>query len=278
MLFPIIASLAKAGGIMIDKYLLSLRAVSIPKFVVWLFLFLTIFTLPVLAIDSSVSQEVFSFRNVSLFLLMVALAASWNILYYRSIKNETVQEFEPILMLSPLVVILITPLFFPDEVSRIVFYIALVAGLSLAVSHLEERHFRFSGDSLYLIVAIVIMSFESIVIRELLFYFSPAALYFSRCLVLALIFIVMFRRKFVINNSFDYFGVGLSALLGVAQMLAIFYGYQNIGLIFTTLVISIAPVLVYLYCFLFLKEKFNLKKVVGGAIILTCVILAYLLN
>jgi drug/metabolite transporter (DMT)-like permease len=278
MFFPIVASLAKAGGIMVDKFLLSLRAITVSKFVVWLFIFLTIFTLPFLFIDSSISLEALSVRNISLFFLMVGLAGFWNILYYKSIQSETVQEFEPILMLSPLVVILITPLFFPDEVSRVVFYIAIVAGASLALSHLEKSHLKFSKDSLGLVLAIVVMSFETIVIRELLFFFSPAALYFFRCLFLVLVFLVVFKDKLLLANRFDYFGVGLSAILGVAQMLAIFYGYQNIGLVFTTLVISIAPVLVYLYCFIVLKEKFRLRKVIGGVVILACVILAYLLN
>ncbi len=278
MIFPIIASVAKASGIMVDKYLLSSKGMKISKFVVWLFLFLAIFTFPVLVFDSQILKEALELRQLALFGLMVILAATWNVLYYNSIKKETVQEFEPILMLSPLVVILITPIFFPQEVSQNIFYIAIIAGISLVLSHLEENHFKISRDSLGLLVSVIVMSLEVMVIRELLYFYSPATLYFFRCLILLIIYLFIYRRELAEKNRVSYLSISITGLLGVAQMLASFYGYQSAGLIFTTLVLIIAPVLVYLYCFIILKEKIKPKKLVGGVIILACVIVAYLIG
>jgi len=263
---------------MIDKYLLSSKGMRISKFLIWLFLFLAIFTFPVLIFDSQILNEALELRQIGLFLLLVILAATWNVLYYNSIKKETVQEFEPILMLSPLVVILITPLFFPQEFSQNIFYIAIIASVSLVLSHLEESHFKISKDSWGLFASVIIMSIEVMIIRELLFYYSPAVLYFFRCLLLLIVYLFIYRKELVEKNKVSYLSISISSLLGVAQMLARFYGYQSAGLIFTTLVLIIAPILVYIYCFLILKEKVKPKKLVGGVIILACVIIAYLIG
>ena len=69
----------------------------------------------------------------------------------------------------------------------------------------------------------------------------------------------------------------MTSLLGVAQMVARFYSYQSIGILFTTLVLSISPALVYLFGFLFLKEKILPKRLIGGILIFACVIIGYLL-
>jgi drug/metabolite transporter (DMT)-like permease len=274
----LIASLAKAGGVIIDKYFLSFKGMKTSKFIVWLFLFLAIFTFPFLIFDNSINLSQIGLFELGLFGLMIFLAGSWNILYYRSIKNDSVQEFEPILMLSPLIVILITPLFYPQEASKIIFFLAVIAGFSLVFSHLEQDHLKFSKDSLGLLLAMILMSLEIIIIRELLFVFSPASLYFFRCFSLLIVYLIIYRKTVVSVNQVSYLPVALTSLLGVAQMLLSFYGYQKAGLVFTTLILIVAPILVYLYCFLVLKEELKPKKIVGAIIILACVSAAYLLN
>jgi drug/metabolite transporter (DMT)-like permease len=280
MLFPLVASLSKAFGVMVDKVLLSRKNLSVSRFIVWLFLFLAIFTFPILFFDNWISVEILTPRIIFLFIAMIALALSWNILYYLGIKNESVQEFQPILMLSPLAVIILTHLFFPQESSQRIFFISLIAATVLIFSHLEKGHLVFKRESLGLLICVVLMSLEVLIIKELLFFFAPASLYFFRCFFLFCIFLLLYRRQISSSNNIlpNLTGFFLTTILGVAQMVTSFYGYQQIGVIFTTLVMILSPVLVYLFAFLFLKEKTDTKKIVGGVIILGCVIFAYLVK
>lgn len=278
MFYPIVGSLTQAFGIMVDKVLLTKKKLIISKFVPWLFLFLALFTFFILIFDNRIVISVINWTTVAYFVLMIGLAFVWNILYYRAIKNESVQEFEPILMFSPLLVILLTAIIFPRESDRMIFFIALIASVVLIFSHFERGQLKFQKESLGLIICVFLMSVEVLVIRELLFYFTPASLYFIRCSVLLVVFLIYYRKTFFSIPDRGLPGIILTSLLGAAQMVSRFYGYQNIGIVFTTLVMAMAPVLVYLFCFTCLKEPLKPKKIIGGSVILVCVVAAYLLS
>ncbi len=278
MISPLIASLAQASGVLVDKIALSRRKVPLKKFIPLLFVLLTLFTLIALPWDNQIAPEVFSWPVGGYFILMIALAFVWNILYYRSIQVDSVQEFEPILMLSPLLVIVLAPIFFPEERQLLILIIALIAGLILVFSHLKKGHIVFKKSSLGLIFCVILMSLEVLVIKKLLFSFSPIALYLVRCSILFLIFSFYFRADFLRIHPTSLWQVALSSFLGVIQMLARFYGYQGAGIVFTTLVLVIAPVLVYIFGFFILKEKISYRKLVGGIVIFVCVIAGYLLS
>jgi drug/metabolite transporter (DMT)-like permease len=278
MLAPLIASITQAFGVVIDKVILSQKQVPINKFIPLLFSLLALFTFLILPFDSWCSEEIVSWSVVGYLLLMIGLAFSWNILYYRAIRQETIQEFEPILMLSPLVVILLAPIFYLEERNSIILSISLIVGVILVLSHLERGSIKFKKESLGLLACIFLAGLEVLVVRKLLFFFAPTPLYLIRCSVLFLIFLIYFRTNFARIDPSAVWGVVITSLLGVAQMVARFYGYQNMGIVFTTLVLSLSPVLVYLLGFLFLKEKIQPRKLVGGALILAGVTIAVLLN
>ena len=277
MLFPIIASLAQAFGVMTDKVVLSKIKVPINRFIPLLFSLLAFFTLLVLPFDNWLSTEIITWPIIGLFGLMILLAFSWNILYYQAIQRETVQEFEPILMLSPLVVVLLAPIFYAEERSLVIFLVSLVAGIILVLSNLKKGQIRFQRESLGLVACIFLMGLEVLVIRRLLDFFAPATLYFIRCTILFLLFLVFYRTSFARVHPSAVWGIVMTSLLGVAQMVARFYSYQSIGILFTTLVLSISPALVYLFGFFFLKEKILPKRLIGGILIFVCVIIGYLL-
>jgi len=278
MLAPLIASITQAFGVVIDKVVLSQKQVPISKFIPLLFALLALFTFLVLPFDSWFSEQVVSWPIIGYFLLMIGLAFSWYILYYRAIQRATIQEFEPILMLSPLVVILLAPIFYLEERNLVILLISFVVGIILVLSHLERGHIKFKKESLGLLACIFLAGLEVLVIRKLLFFFAPAPLYFIRCVVLLLIFLLYFRTNFARIDRSAVWAVVATSLLGVAQMVARFYGYQNLGIVFTTLILSLSPVLVYLLGFLFLKEKIQPKKLIGGALILGGVIVAVLIS
>jgi len=278
MLSPIIASITQAFGVMTDKLVLSRIKVPINRFIPLLFCLLAFFTLLVLPFDNWISPEAITWPAIGFFLLMIILAFAWNILYYQAVQREVVQEFEPILMLSPLVVVLLAPIFYPEERNLIIFLVSLVAGVILVFSHLKRGAIKFRKESLGLLICIFLMGLEVLVIRRLLDFFAPATLYFIRTAILFLIFSIFYRTDFAQVQPIAVWGIVATSLLGVVQMVARFYSYQAIGIVFTTLVLSLSPVLVYLFGFLFLKEKIYPRKLIGGILIFACIIIGYLIS
>ncbi|MFA6269561.1 MAG: hypothetical protein WC652_07115 [archaeon] len=58
--------------------------------------------------------------------------------------------------------------------------------------------------------------------------------------------------------------------------LAVYFGYLKYGIIFTTLITMLAPIVVYLFACKFLKEKLNWKNVLSSAIIVACIVYSLL--
>jgi drug/metabolite transporter (DMT)-like permease len=51
-----------------------------------------------------------------------------------------------------------------------------------------------------------------------------------------------------------------------------YYGYIKIGIISTTLVFMLAPIFIYAFAHIFLKEKINVRNIIASVIIIACVL------
>lgn len=277
MLTGIIAAITQAFGVTLDKVVLSYRKIPVKDFIPIVFLFLSLFTLPLLFFRGGMDWQGFlTWKYILLYLAMIAVAIVWNILYYHGVRSERVQEFELILMLNPLIVILLANFFFPAERNLQILVAGIVASLALIFAHLKREHLVFSRTALWLIVCVILMSVETIMHRALLNLISPASLYFSRTLLLLIFFVLFYRPKISGLNKISIGLIALNGLLGAAQFIARFYGYRDAGVIITTLILTIAPVLVYLGAYLYFKEKVNKKMIAAGAVIIFCIIWAVL--
>ena len=278
MIAGLIAVFTQALGVTLDKVVLSYRKIPLRDFIPIVFFFLCLFTLPILFFRGEVDwQGFFNWKYIFLYLGMIIVAILWNFLYYQGVRRERVQEFELILMLNPLIVIALAALFFPWERNIEVILAGFAASLALVFAHLKREHLFFSRAALGLVGCVVLMSIETIMHRVLLNFISPAPLYFSRTLILLFFFYFFYRPKNVLNlNKISLGLIALNGLLGAIQFVARFYGYQQGGVIITTLILTFAPILVYLTAYLYFKEEISRRKIVAGAIILLSIIWAVL--
>jgi drug/metabolite transporter (DMT)-like permease len=70
----------------------------------------------------------------------------------------------------------------------------------------------------------------------------------------------------------------VTGAIWVAYRVIIYYGYLNIGVIFTTLLIMLGPIFIYIFAKIFLKEKLNWRNVVAGIVIAASVVYAIVGN
>lgn len=273
MIEAIIASLGYAGGVVSNKIILSRYRVPLWRFAPLLFIWLCVITAIFVPIWGRIDVEQFlTSKYIFIFVGMTVVAIVWNIFYYRGIQKEEVHEFELIMMLSPMITIVFAEIFLPSERSWPVFIAALIASSALIVTRFRHHHLKISPTTWQTIIAMILMSGESILIKNMLTVMSPVTLYFLRTGVIAIVFLFMYRPKLFQMPKEAYGLIILSAIAGVVQMVLKFYGFQNLGVIETTLILILGPFLVYFFSTYYFNEKMFKRDILAAAIVVGCIL------
>ena len=273
MLEAIIASLGYASGVIADKIIISKYRVPLWRFAPLLFVWLCVITAIFMPIWGHISMEkMLTAKYLAIFFGMIVIAVVWNIYYYRGIQKEEVHEFELIMMLSPLITIAFAEIFLPSERSLPVFIAAVVASAALIATRFRRHHFKISKTTWQTILAMVLMSAESILIKNLLAVMSPVTLYFLRTGVIAVVFLIMYRPKLFQMPKEAYGLIIISAIAGVVQMVLKFYGFQSLGVVETTLILVLGPFLVYFFSTYYFKEKMHKRDLFAAAVVVGCIL------
>lgn len=279
MLEAIIASIGYAGGVIIDKIVLSVYSVPVRRFIPWLFIWLAVITgFAVYIFKGSFNHAALSSNNLILFGAMIAVAFTWNLYYYQGIQREAVHEFELVMLFGPLATILLAEIFLPSERSVATFIAGIIASLALLLARVEKKHLRLSPYWKQLFVATFLMAFESILLKKLLAVYDPTTLYLARTAILAVAFIIVFRPKLLQVSKSAYALTIASAFFGVIQMVLKFYGFQNIGVVETTLILILGPVLVFFISNFFFKERLQKKTAISALVVIACVLYVVVTN
>jgi drug/metabolite transporter (DMT)-like permease len=273
MLEAIISSIGYASGIVADKIILSKKKVPVMRFVPLLFIWLCVITAIFVPKWGWIKwNELLSTKLLILLVLMVVIAVIWNIYYYRGIQKEEIHEFELIMLLSPLVTIIFAEIFLPKERDLSVFIAGLIASLALIITRFRHHHLKVGKTAWFTIFAMVLMSLESIIIKELLSVISPVSLYFIRTLIIAIVFLLLYRPK-LFEISRDVFGLTIiSAIFGVVQMVLKFYGFANLGVVETTMILVLGPFLVYFFSFFYFKEKLYKRDIFAALVVVASIL------
>jgi drug/metabolite transporter (DMT)-like permease len=275
MFIALLSALAATGNILLDKFALSTRKVALKEHLPLSFGFLFLLTFISLPWLGGVEQTLLGNRMYMFYIiLMVLLAIMWNIFYYQGLQRERMVEFEMIVLTLPLVTVVMAAVFFPEEFRWPVFAASLVGGITLLVSHLRKRHLEFDKYAIHLLLAVVLMAMESMVINELLQVFSPATLYAIRTAMLAVFFTIYYRPKVHSIPNFDYTLILASSAFGAFSMVAKFYGYQILGITYTTLMLLLVPVLVTWFDAKVNKQPIRRRTLVAFVVIMICVVYA----
>lgn len=260
---------------MIDKIALSKNRIPLKGFEVFLFLFLCFFTAIFVPFLGKINYQLaFNPTYLVVFLVMVATAISWNIFYYKGLQKENLNEFELIITLTPLITTFLAGLFLAEERNWAVIQASVVASLALILAHIRKRHLVFSQYSLGLIICVFLFSLEMIFQKILLRAYSPVSLYFFRTMIVFIFFLIIYRSKISDISLKNYGLIIVSAVTGATQMVLKFYGFDVFGVVYTTLILTLAPILVYFASFFIFKEKLSLRKMAAAVVILGCIVWA----
>jgi len=273
VLEAIIASIGYAGGVLINKVILSVYLVPVRRFVPWLFVWLTTITVfAVVIFKGGYNSQMITPENLFLFGLMIVTAFIWNIYSYEGLQREEVHEYELVMLFAPLATIILAEIFLPSERSLPTFIAGVIACLALFAARFDKRHLKLSPYWKQLFAATFLMAVESIIIKKLLSVYDPATLYFVRTFILSIAFLIAFRPKLLQISKKAFVLTIISAVFGVIQMILKFYGFQNIGVIETTMILILGPIMVYFMSGFFFREKMQLRTGLSALVVIGCVL------
>lgn len=274
----IIGSLALAINTIFEKLILKKKEMSVKKYQTLGFLAIIIAMLPIIYFFWKISSDALTLKNIFIFLLVIIFSVIANFLYYYSLKKEKVSKLQSARILEPLLTILLSIIFsfiFGEVLYEKNFRIiipAIIATLALVFSHVKKHHVRFNKYFIIAIFASFFFALELVTSRLILNFYSPVTFYFLRGISIFLISFAVFRPKLSGLEKKTYGKILLIGAIWVIYRMVIYYGYLSYGIIFTTLMITLGPILVYALAWIFLKDKPRLREIIASLIIIACIL------
>jgi drug/metabolite transporter (DMT)-like permease len=278
---PIIGALAAATGTILQKIVLRKKKISVKLYQVLEFLAIIIVLLPLLYFFWKLDVQALQLKNILVFASVVLFSIVANLFMFYSIKGEKISNIEPAKILEPLFVILfaiIFSFFFKDLFERNfkVIIPAIIAGAALIFSHIKKHHLNFNKYFLAAIAGSFFFALELVITRLILDFYSPISFYFLRCSAIFLISLALFRPNFKQANNSVRLRIFIIGIVWVIFRVMVYYGYLNLGVMFTTLILMLAPIFIYAFAHIFLKEKVGWRNIIAAIIIVGCVLYATL--
>ena len=272
LLLPLISSILQAGAFTLDKVTLSLRNITYRTYIGVGF---PIYWAVVLVIFLVVQPPLFPTMDETMWLLLLAAIAfnfGNNIIYYRALDRDRLGELQTIDLFRTIPIILVTSFLFADERNPIIVIAALVASLAIIWSHWQNHHFAIRKNTLqFLAWGLVSAPLGASVAKILLRTWNPVSLWLVEDAVISVLAIALYHNEFKKTSRRLLLYLTLISILSATGWILYGYSYQQLGVVYTTLVFSLHPMLVYLASIFFLKEKPHWKKSAAFAIVLASI-------
>lgn len=276
-LIPILGALGLAWATIMEKIVLRKKKIDSKLFQTSTFFAAMVVMLPLLYFFWKLDPAMYKTKNLLIFAGVLVSSVLANLFLFFAIKWERISNIEPALITEPLWTILIalvfsffTQGFFERDFNVII--PGFIAAIALVISHVRKHHLEFNKYFTAAIFASFFFGLELVVSRLILDYFTPISFYFFRCTGVFLISLILFRPQFSKISKRVRWNILLIGSLWVAYRVLVYYGYILLGVYFTTLLVMLAPVFVYIFARFVLKEKLDKRNIFAAAVIVACVL------
>jgi len=277
---PILGAIALAGGTILQRFVLKKKDISIKQYSLMEFLAIVLIIIPFIYFFWKVDSVALQIKNIIIFGLVIVFSVIANVLVYYSVKGEKVSNLEPAKVLEPLFVILLAIIFsffFPGfEKNPKVVIPAIISVAALLFAHIKRHHLNFNKYFVAAILGSLFFGLELVTSKLILEYYNPMTFYFIRGVFVLLFFLIIFHPNIKNQTRKTKLTVLCIGAIWVLYRMAVYWGYLKLGVISTTMIFLLGPVLVYLFAYTFLKEKLNWKNIVASIVIVACIIYANL--
>lgn len=278
MYLPIIGAFLEAVGMIFEKKVLKKKNVKYGNYTVYEFFAIVIFSLFILYFFWELDVEALELKNILIFSSVVLFSVLANLLTFYSLKRENVTEFEPIWMLQPLFTVLFAFALYVEERSLIVLFLSIVASATIVIAHVQKNHLKLNKYIVAAFFGSLFFALELVISKLILSYYSPFSFYFLRCLFIFIIVALIYQPNGKELDRSSKFYILIIGIMWVFYRAIVYYGYENVGILYTTLLFTLSSVLMFIFAIIFLKEKPTKRQIISNAVVLVCVIIALLVK
>lgn len=275
---PFFGALALGVGTILEKISLRNKKIDIKLYQTAGFLAIVLAIIPFLIFSWKILPQVFLLKNLLILFGLVIVSIIANMLIFYSIKGEKVTNLQPTRALEPLFTLLLSLIFgifiketYYEYNSKILFP-TIIASLAIVFPYIKKEHLHLNKYLLASIAGSFFFALELIMSKLILDFYSPLTFYFFRCILIFIFSLIIFKPDFKKLDKKNSRLILLTGLIWVVYRVAVYFGYLHYGITFTTLIILLAPILVYLLANIFLKERPNWRNIVSSVIIVSCVV------
>lgn len=274
---PIIASVSGSLEVFLNKYILSKERVNYKLFTALSFIVISVIMLIISPFLFEYNKSFFDPFNILFFIVIVIIGTIANVLLFKGMKKEKLTEADSMIVFGGFFTILLSIFIYADERNPYILIPALIASAALILSHIKKHHVKFHKAALLILIATLLFAVENVIIKYLLRTYNPFTLYFLRCVFIALLLGFVFKPDFKKLSKKKYFHLAVAQVFIIIQLVLTYYSYKHYGVVYTSLILTLLPILVYIYAVIWLKEKLEMKKTIAGIVILVCVVVAQIL-
>ncbi len=273
-LTPALAAVSQSASFLLDKAALRIRGMTFEGYLGMSFPLLFALSLILLIVFSPpFPQELFAWPMSGIFALSAALIILMNVVFYRAMAKEEMQELEVLELLERVPAILVTAAVFSDERAPVVVGAALVSSLAIAWSHWTGKKFSIKRTSLqFILLGFITAPIRVGLTKILLTAWSPVSLEIARNAVFSVVFWPAYRRDMEHVPRRAALMVVLANILTFAAAILSHMSYQLSGVVYTILLMSLQPFLVYLGAVFFLGERFHPRKFAAFIVVLVSIL------
>lgn len=275
--FAASGALSEATATIIEKNILRKRKIDYKAYAVYGFLVISLLMLIFLLFTWKsiwrVDAEALELKNILILLLIIGSSAIANLLIFYAMKWEKMTEIEPLRLFQPLLVIIFAYIFYSSErqIGLHLLIASLIAASALIFSHIKREHFSLNKYAIATLVGSLLFAIELAASNLILKYYSSLSFYFIRCSIIFIAIFIFLKPK---PNSIDkksWFYMTVASVIWIVYRMLLYFGYSNYGVIFTTLLFILAPVFIYLFSYIYLKERPSKRNIISAIIIVACV-------
>ncbi|HLC78578.1 MAG TPA: EamA family transporter [Candidatus Nanoarchaeia archaeon] len=277
---PILGALALAGGTIFQRVIIKKKRIGIKQYYSAEFLAIILITLPLIFFFWKMDPEALELRNLIIFSLIIVFSLIANYLVLYSAKWEKVTHLEPAKLTESLFTVLLAVIFSfifgagLYERNLNVIIPAIIASLALVFSHIKKHHLDFNKYFVAALFGSFFFALELVLSRLILDSYSSLTFYFLRCLAIFIITFIAFKPNLgSLEGKLKIKILGIGALWVIYRVI-IYYGFVNLGVIYTTLSLMLSPLFIYFFAHKFLKERLEWRNIIAAIVILASIIYA----
>ena len=275
---PLIGSILEASGIILQKKILKNKFINFKNYVLLEFFSIVLIMLPFIYFFWNILPQAYELKNLLLFALVIVFSVIANLLTVYALKKQQVSKIEPIRLMQPLFTVLLAVIIYTSERKFSIFILALIASATLIATHIKKHHLNIDKYAIAALLGSFFFAAELVVSKSILPFYSLPTFYFARCLSIFLIMLLILKPKTEnIKNTPKILALIVGAIFVVLRIV-LYYGYRVYGVVFTTMLFILAPVFIFFFARIFLKEKITIREIIASIVVIICVVVALLIQ